>query len=155
MFKLFQLVWWMCVHPLLWLLFGFNITNKTLVSSPVTCMMWLRNSSPSSWYHSKKSQSQSHSLCFVCTLEHFHNPPCTKLVIALPNCDNLVECMKFVEIYMTVLKLWSVVFHNTLVNTSNNIITHYTWPTTSLFSVNICSPIFEHSTPLSYSSFTH
>jgi hypothetical protein len=27
LFKLFRLVWWMCVHPLLWLLFGFN-THK-------------------------------------------------------------------------------------------------------------------------------
>jgi hypothetical protein len=32
---------------------------------------------------------------------------------------------------------------------------HYRWLTTSLLIVNICSPIFEHSTPLSYSSFTH
>jgi hypothetical protein len=24
LFKLFRLVWWMCVHPLLWLLFGFQ-----------------------------------------------------------------------------------------------------------------------------------
>jgi hypothetical protein len=25
LFKIFWLVLWMCVHPLLWLLFGFNI----------------------------------------------------------------------------------------------------------------------------------
>jgi hypothetical protein len=25
MFKLFRLVWWMCLLPLIWLLFGFNI----------------------------------------------------------------------------------------------------------------------------------
>jgi hypothetical protein len=37
----------------------------------------------------------------------------------------------------------------------NQIITHYTWPITLLFFMNICSPIFEHSAPLSYSSFTH
>jgi hypothetical protein len=33
-------------------------------------------------------------------------------------------------------------------------ITHYRWTTTSLFIVNISSPIFEHCTPLSYSSCT-
>jgi hypothetical protein len=27
LFKLFRLVWWMCVHPLLWLLFGFSISK--------------------------------------------------------------------------------------------------------------------------------
>jgi hypothetical protein len=46
-------------------------------------------------------------------------------------------------------------FTNFLVNTSNKIMTHYRWPTTSLFIVNACSPIFEYSAPLSYSSFTH
>jgi exonuclease V gamma subunit len=40
-----------------------------------------RNSQPSLWYHSKKSQSRSHSLHFVHTHEHFWNPSCTKLVI--------------------------------------------------------------------------
>jgi hypothetical protein len=44
---------------------------------------------------------------------------------------------------------------NSLVNTFNKIITNYRWLTTSLFIVNICSPIFEHPTPLSYSSLTH
>jgi hypothetical protein len=28
LFKLLRLVWWMCVHPLLWLLFGFNIHKR-------------------------------------------------------------------------------------------------------------------------------
>jgi hypothetical protein len=36
----------------------------------------------------------------------------------------------------------------------NKIINHYRWPTNLLITMNICSPIFEHSTPLSYCSFT-
>jgi hypothetical protein len=28
LFKLFRLVWWMCMHPLLWLLFDFNIHKR-------------------------------------------------------------------------------------------------------------------------------
>jgi hypothetical protein len=30
LFKLFRLVWWMCVHPLLWLLFGINNNEKQM-----------------------------------------------------------------------------------------------------------------------------
>jgi hypothetical protein len=56
-------------------------TNETLVSSPVTRMMWLRNSSPSLWYHSKKPKPKPFS-AFMCTCEHFQNPSCAKLVIA-------------------------------------------------------------------------
>jgi hypothetical protein len=41
-----------------------------------------------------------------------------------------------------------------LADTLNKIITHYRWLTT-VFIMNICSPIFKHSTPMSYSSFTH
>jgi hypothetical protein len=38
-------------------------------------------------------------------------------------------------------------FTNFLISTLNKIITHYRWPTTSLFIVNICSPsICERST---------
>jgi lipid-A-disaccharide synthase-like uncharacterized protein len=44
-----------------------TFTNKTYISSPVTRTVWLRNASPSLWYRSKHSQSQSHSLSFVCT----------------------------------------------------------------------------------------
>jgi hypothetical protein len=51
-------------------------------------------------------------------------------------------------------KLRSTVFHKYLVNSLNKIIIHHRWPTTLLFIVNICSPIFEHST-LSYGPFTH
>jgi hypothetical protein len=49
-------------------------TNETQVPSPVTRMMWLRNSSPSLWYRSKKS-------AFYATREHFRNPSFAKLVI--------------------------------------------------------------------------
>jgi hypothetical protein len=35
----------------------------------------------------------------------------------------------------------------------NKIITHCRQPSTLLFIVNICSPIFAHSTPLSCCSF--
>jgi hypothetical protein len=35
--------------------------NETQVSSLVTCMMWLRNSSSSMWYHSKKSKPKPFS----------------------------------------------------------------------------------------------
>jgi hypothetical protein len=59
-----------------------TFANETQVSSPVTCTMRLRNSSPSLWYCSKKSQSWSDSLHFVCTREHFQNPSCAKLVKA-------------------------------------------------------------------------
>jgi hypothetical protein len=52
LFKLFRLFWWMGVQPLLWWLFDFNILKWNPVSSPVT--IWFRNSSPSSWYYSKK-----------------------------------------------------------------------------------------------------
>jgi hypothetical protein len=51
------------------------------------------------------------------------------------------ECVKFVEIHMKFLKLWSAVFHSEQGH-------HYRWPNSSLFIVNICSSIFEHCTPL-------
>jgi hypothetical protein len=46
-------------------------------------------------------------------------------------------------------------YTNFLVNTLNRIITHNRCLTTSLSILNIYSPFFGHSTPLSYSSFTH
>jgi hypothetical protein len=71
-----------CIHCFDWSLVS-TITNETQISSPVTCMMWLRNSLPSLWYHSQKAyKSRSHSLCFVRTHAHFRSPCCTKLVIA-------------------------------------------------------------------------
>jgi hypothetical protein len=33
-------------------------------------------------------------------------------------------------------------FTNFFVSTLNNVITHYRWPTTSLFIINICSPTY-------------
>jgi hypothetical protein len=47
LFKLFQLVG-ECDCSLV-----SKYTNKIQVSSPVTCIMWLRNSSPSLWHRSK------------------------------------------------------------------------------------------------------
>jgi hypothetical protein len=41
LFKLFRLVWWMCVHPLLWLFLCFNIHEWNPVSSPVLYTIWL------------------------------------------------------------------------------------------------------------------
>jgi hypothetical protein len=70
-----------CIHCFDYSLVS-SFTNETQVSSPVTRIMWLRNSLPSLWSRSKKSQSQSHSMHFVCTSEHFQNPSTAKLVIA-------------------------------------------------------------------------
>jgi hypothetical protein len=81
--------------------FGFNIHKWNHVSSPVTHMMWLRNSSPYSWYHSKKSKPKSFSAFCVHTWE---------------------QNVKFLKILIEVLKLWSTHF---LVKTSNKIIIHY------------------------------
>jgi hypothetical protein len=38
LFKLFRLVWWMCVHPLHWLLFVFNIHKRD--SGFITCYLY-------------------------------------------------------------------------------------------------------------------
>jgi hypothetical protein len=51
-----------------------TFTNETQVSSPVTRTMWLRNSSPSLWYRSKKSQSRSHPLRFFTRPWAFSEP---------------------------------------------------------------------------------
>jgi hypothetical protein len=98
------------------------------------------------WYRSKKYQSQSQFLRFVRTREHFRNPSCVKFTIAKSNCVNLIES---VEIHMKVLKLSSTVCRNFVV------VTNFKCPTTLLFIMNSCSPIFEHSTPLSCSSYIH
>jgi hypothetical protein len=47
------------------------------------------------------------------------------------------QCLKFVEIDTDVKKLWSAVFYTFFWSILS---THYRWPTTSLFIVNICSP---------------
>jgi hypothetical protein len=54
--------------------------NETQVSSRDTRTIWLRNSSPSLWYRSKKSKPKPFS-AFCATREHFRNTPCAKLVI--------------------------------------------------------------------------
>jgi hypothetical protein len=41
-------------------------TNETQVLLPLTCMMWLRNSSPSLWYRYKKVKPEA-ILCILCT----------------------------------------------------------------------------------------
>jgi hypothetical protein len=57
-------------------------------------------------------------------------------------------CVNSYESSVVVKRRLSQIF---LANTLKKITTHYTSP----LIVNICSPIFEHCTPLSYSSFTH
>jgi hypothetical protein len=48
-----------CVHPLLWLLSGFSIHKWNTCFITVTCMLWLRNSSPSLWNRSKKVKAEA------------------------------------------------------------------------------------------------
>jgi hypothetical protein len=103
-----------------------------------------------------KSHSRSHSLHFVHTRDNFRKQSYAKLVIAKTNCDNLVEKSAW-NIRKFTRKLWNCEapsFTNSLVNTLNKIITHYRWATLHFSSWNF-SPTFEHSTPLSYSSFIH
>jgi hypothetical protein len=77
-------------------------------------------------------------------------------------CDSLA-CENFIKnsdrnLWKFTRKFWNCeapTFTNFLVNTLIKIMTHYRWPTTSFFIVNTGLPIFEHSTSLSYSSFTH
>jgi hypothetical protein len=65
LFKLVGLVSWMCVHPSLWLLFGFTVHKWNQVSSPDACRMWVRHSSPSLWYHSKNIKAEVIHLMLV------------------------------------------------------------------------------------------
>jgi hypothetical protein len=60
LFQLSRLLWLMCVHPLLWLFFGFN--NQ--VSSPVTRTLQLTNSLPSLWYRSETVKAEA-ILCIL------------------------------------------------------------------------------------------
>jgi hypothetical protein len=83
--------------------------------------------------------------------EHILQKSCDSL-----SCDNLVHKRAW-NLWKFTQKFWNYEvpsFTNFLVNTLNKNITYYRWPTTSLFITNICSPIFEHSTPLSYSEGT-
>jgi hypothetical protein len=46
-------------------------------------------------------------------------------VIGYPNCDKLIEnkeCVKFVEIHMKLLKLWSAVLHTFFRSTSEQVL---------------------------------
>jgi hypothetical protein len=53
LFKLFRLLWWMCVHPLLWQLFGFNVHKWNACF--ITCYSYdaIEKFTPSLWYRSK------------------------------------------------------------------------------------------------------
>jgi hypothetical protein len=92
----------------------------------------------------------AHSWVF---LEHIFRRPCDCLPKLLKS--RREDRVKFMEIHKKFLKLWSAVFYKFFVNTLDKIITQYRWMATSLFIVDICSTIFEHSTSLPYSSFTH
>jgi hypothetical protein len=133
-----------------------TIISETQVSSFVTHTMRLKNSSSSVWYRCKKVKAEA-ILCSLCApVSICWNTSCSELVIALPNYDDLVEnsawnLWKFARILSNCEAPPS--FTHFLVNILNKIISHYRWLATSLFIVNICSRIFEHSSPLLYSSF--
>jgi hypothetical protein len=141
--KLFQLVGdCVCIHCFESFLVS-TFTNETQVSSPV--MMWLRNLSPSLWYCLKKVyKSWSNCQHFV----HTHEP----------NCDNLLQniawnLLKFTRKFWNCKALSFTNFLSTLWTRSS--LTTDGWLTNWLLIVNICSLIFEPSTLLSYTSFTH
>jgi hypothetical protein len=98
----------------------------------------------------KAYKSRNISRRFMRTCKHFREP------ILRKNYDSLVweHCLKFADIYTKILNRGALSSTNILVNTLNNA-TLNGWPSTSLFIVNNFSFIFEHSTPLYYSSFTH
>jgi hypothetical protein len=75
----FWLAWWMCAHPLLWLLFGFSIHkwNPCLIACYHT--MWSRNSSPSLWFSAFRAHPSEFS-------ESMLRKNCHSLA-----CDNPVE----------------------------------------------------------------
>jgi hypothetical protein len=78
----------------------------------LTHTMWLSNSSPSSWYRSKKVKAKA-ILCILCTpmsISEIHlsqnlRQPSLTVIISQRTMG------KFVEIHMKVLKLWSAIFH--------------------------------------------
>jgi len=73
-------IWWMCVHPLLRLLFGFRI-NK-LNPCFIACHNLVKKFAPLIVITLQKRQSWRNSLCFVNISEHFWHPSGTKLVVA-------------------------------------------------------------------------
>jgi hypothetical protein len=144
-----------CISIVLTALWFQHSQIKPRCSSPVTHKMWLRNSTPSLWYHSKNSMRKPF-YAFCACLWVFLEP------ILWKTCDNLA-CGNIIQ--NTAWNLWKFTwkfrncdvlsYTNFLVHILNKNISHYKWPTISLFIVNICSPIFVHSTLLSYNSFTH
>jgi hypothetical protein len=122
LFKLSLLVWWM-YSPLLSVLLGFNIHKWNPDFSTYYVYDITRSSSPC-WIHSQH---------FVCTYDNFRNPCCSKLVIAYPNCDNLVENSAW-NLWKLTWKFWNrevLSFTNFLVNTLKKI-THHRWSATLL-----------------------
>jgi hypothetical protein len=91
LFILFRHVWWMYMHRLPSLLYGFSIHKWNPLF--ITCYSYdmFEKFIASFVVSLQKSQSRCHSLCFVHTREHFWNPYCAKLMITSPNCDNLIE----------------------------------------------------------------
>jgi hypothetical protein len=136
----------MCVHPLLWLLFGFSIRKWN--PGFVTCHSY--------YLIEKLSQNRSHSLRFVPTCEHFRNPSCAKLVIAQPECDNVIEkgawnFWKFTRKFWNCESSYLTIF---LVNNLNKIITHCRWPPLRSWSWKFVCPFWTFYT-IVLSSFTH
>jgi hypothetical protein len=78
LFKLFCIVWWMHEHPLLWVLFGFNIHKWN--PGFITCYSYNVTEKFISIF--VISHRRSHFLHSVHIHEHFWNPRYTKLVIA-------------------------------------------------------------------------
>jgi hypothetical protein len=135
LFKLFSLFRkCVCIHYFDWSLVS-TFTNETQVSSPVTHTMWLRNSSPSLLYRSKKCQSQSHSVFRVCPWE-FLEPILCKICDSLA-CDNLVE--------NSVWNLWKLTWSSEIVKHRLSQIFWSTFWTRSSLSIGaqpLCSSLW-------------
>jgi hypothetical protein len=73
-------VWWICVHPLVLLLFGFKV-HKWNTSFITCCLYDVIEKSVTIFVQSFwRGQYWSHSLHFVWTCENSWNPSCAKLV---------------------------------------------------------------------------
>jgi hypothetical protein len=82
-------------------------------------------------------------LNFVSTSEHFQIPFCTTLVVALPKSDNLMGRLR--EIWGNCYKNYEILMRSTrkiICVYFEIIISHYRWPTISLFIVNIRFPVY-------------
>jgi hypothetical protein len=91
----------------------------------------------------------------VPTREQFLKSSCAKLQIAQPNYDNVVENSTWTvqESSEFLKRRISQIFWSTLWTSSS--LTADGRPLRSLSWTFFLLPIFDHSTPLSYSSFTH